>query len=233
MRVALIGRQAFSKAVLGAFPTRGGEAARTIVTSKAPDANPDPLAARARTMGLPVFPTAKHGARDSLGAVRRFDVDLAIAAYALHFAAQSFRRVPRLGAIRFRPSLLPEYRGFPPSTGRSLSARSGQGSESCGRWAASTRGRYCCGSGPRSVPTARWAVSISKRSSLPGWRRCSKPPICSWPPANDAVMLLTARLGVRLREFGRRARSDGSAQTGVRGRWSLAHLGRSAERLGL
>jgi len=111
MRVAIIGQQAFGKAVLDALLKRGDEVAGAFVAPEAPDANPDPLAAGARAAGLPVFPTAKFGAQESIDALRRLEVDLAIMAYVLHFVPQSFCRVPRLGTIQFHPSLLPEYRG--------------------------------------------------------------------------------------------------------------------------
>jgi methionyl-tRNA formyltransferase len=62
-------------------------------------------------MGLPVFPTAKYGAQETVDTLRRLEVDLGIMAYVLHFVPQSFCHVPRLGTIQFHPSLLPEHRG--------------------------------------------------------------------------------------------------------------------------
>ena len=111
MRVAIIGQQAFGKAVLDAFLKRGDEVAGVFVAPEAPDARPDPLAAAARAAGLPVFPTAKYGAQETVDALRQLEVDLGVMAYVLHFVPQSFCRVPRLGTIQFHPSLLPEYRG--------------------------------------------------------------------------------------------------------------------------
>ncbi|HWG78366.1 MAG TPA: methionyl-tRNA formyltransferase [Stellaceae bacterium] len=111
MRVAIIGQQAFGKAVLEAFLQRGDEVAGAFVAPEPPDAKPDPLAAAARARGLPVFPTAKYGAPESIDALRRLEADLAVMAYVLHFVPQSFCRVPRLGTIQFHPSLLPEHRG--------------------------------------------------------------------------------------------------------------------------
>jgi methionyl-tRNA formyltransferase len=111
MRVAIIGQQAFGKAVLDAFLKRGDEVAGVFVSPEAPDAKPDPLAASARAMGLPLFATAKYGAPETVDSLRHLAVDLGIMAYVLHFVPQSFCCVPRLGTIQFHPSLLPEHRG--------------------------------------------------------------------------------------------------------------------------
>src|SRR5690348_2112411 len=111
MRVAIIGQQAFGEAVLEAFLERGDQVAGVFVAPEAPDARPDPLAAAARTRGLPVFPTANYGAHETIDVLRRLEVDLGVMAYVLHFVPKSFCRAPRLGTIQFHPSLLPEHRG--------------------------------------------------------------------------------------------------------------------------
>jgi methionyl-tRNA formyltransferase len=111
MRVAIIGQQAFGKAVLDAFVARGDEVAGIFVAPDAAGAKPDPLGAAARALGLPVFPTSSYGAEESVDAVRRLGVDLAVMAYVLQFVPQSFCHSPRLGTIQFHPSLLPQHRG--------------------------------------------------------------------------------------------------------------------------
>ncbi|HXZ02262.1 MAG TPA: methionyl-tRNA formyltransferase [Stellaceae bacterium] len=111
MRIALIGQQAFGKAVLDAFLARGDTVAGVFVVPEAAGAKPDPLAAAARDRKLPVFPTASYGAAEAIAALRGLDVDLGIMAYVLQFVPQAFCRVPRHGTIQFHPSLLPAHRG--------------------------------------------------------------------------------------------------------------------------
>jgi methionyl-tRNA formyltransferase len=111
MRVAIIGQQAFGKAVLDAFVARGDEVAGVFVAPEVLGAKPDPLGAAARALRLPVFPTSSYGAQESVDALRRLDVDLGVMAYVLQFVPQSFCRLPRLGTIQFHPSMLPQHRG--------------------------------------------------------------------------------------------------------------------------
>lgn len=111
MRVAIIGQQAFGKAVLEAFLARGDTVAGVFVAPEATGAKPDPLAAAARDGKLPVFPTASYSSAEAIDTLRSFAVDLAVMAYVLQFVPQSFCRVPRHGTIQFHPSLLPQHRG--------------------------------------------------------------------------------------------------------------------------
>ena len=111
MRLAIIGQQAFGKAVLDAFRERGDTVAGVFVAPEAPGARPDPLRAAAEAEGLPVFPTQSYGASEAVEALRRLDVDLGVMAYVLQFVPQAFCRVPRHGTIQFHPSLLPQHRG--------------------------------------------------------------------------------------------------------------------------
>ena len=107
MRIAIIGQQAFGKAVLEAFLARGDEVAGVFV---APEGT-DPLGDAAMAKGLSVFPTRRYGAPEAIENLRALGVDLAVMAYVLQFVPQSFCRVPRLGTIQFHPSLLPRHRG--------------------------------------------------------------------------------------------------------------------------
>jgi methionyl-tRNA formyltransferase len=111
MRVAIIGQQAFGKAVLDAFVARGDEVAGVFVAPDSADIKPDALAAAARAMGLPVFPTANYRAPETMDALTGLNADLGIMAYVLQFVPQAFCGVPRLGMIQFHPSLLPQHRG--------------------------------------------------------------------------------------------------------------------------
>lgn len=111
MRIAIIGQQAFGKSVLEAFLARGDEVAAVFCAPEKPGARPDPLRLAAEERGLKLFqlPNLKSPAAE--GALRALDVDLAVMAYVLQFAPQSFVNIPRHGTIQYHPSLLPLYRG--------------------------------------------------------------------------------------------------------------------------
>jgi methionyl-tRNA formyltransferase len=111
MRVAIIGQQAFGKAVLDAFLERGDTVAGVFVAPEVPGARPDPLRAAAEAKGLPVFAPHSYGAPETFAALARLEVDLGIMAYVVKIVPQSFCRAPRLGTIQFHPSLLPQHRG--------------------------------------------------------------------------------------------------------------------------
>jgi methionyl-tRNA formyltransferase len=111
MRVAIIGQQAFGKAVLDAFIARGDRVAGVFVAPDLPGARPDALRAGAEENGVPVFAVERYGAPEAIEALRRLDADIGIMAYVTAFVPQSFVRVPRHGTIQFHPSLLPLHRG--------------------------------------------------------------------------------------------------------------------------
>jgi len=111
MRLAIIGQQAFGKAVMDAFLARGDDVAGVFVAPEPAGARPDPLRAGAEEAKVPVIVTERFGSAETIDALRRVNVDLAVMAYVVHFVPQSFCRVPRLGTIQFHPSLLPRHRG--------------------------------------------------------------------------------------------------------------------------
>jgi methionyl-tRNA formyltransferase len=111
MRIAIIGQQAFGKAVLDAFTERGHTVAGVFVPVTAPGAKADPITVAAQEKGLPTIPTASYSAAETIETLRQLSVDLAIMAYVLQFVPQAFCQVPRLGTIQFHPSLLPQHRG--------------------------------------------------------------------------------------------------------------------------
>lgn len=111
MRIAIIGQQAFGKAVLDALLARGDTVAGVFVAPEPAGARPDPLAIAARDKKLPVFPTTSYGSAEAIDALRGLAVDLGVMAYVLQFVPQAFCRVPRHGTIQFHPSLLPQHRG--------------------------------------------------------------------------------------------------------------------------
>ena len=111
MRVAIIGQQAFGKAVLDAFIGRGDSVAGVFVAPEPPGSRPDPLCAAAEEKGVPVFAVARYGAPEAIDSLRRLAIDLGIMAYVTQFVPERFCRVPRHGTIQFHPSLLPRHRG--------------------------------------------------------------------------------------------------------------------------
>jgi methionyl-tRNA formyltransferase len=111
MRVALIGQQAFGRAVLEAFIGKGHEVAAVFVPPEAPDTRPDPLKAAALERSLPVHSFKSYGSQEALGTIRALAADLGIMAYVTQIMPQSFCTVPKHGTIQFHPSLLPLHRG--------------------------------------------------------------------------------------------------------------------------
>jgi methionyl-tRNA formyltransferase len=111
MRVAIIGQQAFGKAVLEAFIEHGDTVAAVFVPPAPAGARPDPLHAAAEERGVPVHAPAKYSAAEALDALRAADADIGVMAYVTAFVPQSFCTIPRHGTIQFHPSLLPEHRG--------------------------------------------------------------------------------------------------------------------------
>ena len=111
MRVALIGQQAFGKSVLEAFIERGTTVAGVFCAPEKPGAKADPLRAAAEERQVQVFQLPSLRGEEAAQILRGLNVDLAVMAYVLQFAPQSFVNVPRLGTIQYHPSLLPRYRG--------------------------------------------------------------------------------------------------------------------------
>jgi methionyl-tRNA formyltransferase len=111
MRIAIIGQQAFGKSVLEAFHGRGDEVAGVFCAPEKPGARPDPLRQAAEALNLRVFQFPALKSVEAEQALRALDVDLAVMAYVLQFAPQSFVNIPRHGTIQFHPSLLPRHRG--------------------------------------------------------------------------------------------------------------------------
>ena len=111
MRIAIIGQQAFGKGVFEAFRARGDEVAGVFCAPEKPGARPDPLrqAAEVANIGVLQLPSLKTAEAEH--ALRALDVDLAVMAYVLQFAPQSFVNIPRHGTIQYHPSLLPRHRG--------------------------------------------------------------------------------------------------------------------------
>lgn len=111
MKIVIIGQQDFGKAALEAFVTRGDEVAAVFCAPDVPGARPDAMHAAAIAMGLQVLQFASLRSDGAAAALRALDVDLAVMAYVLQFAPQTFLNIPKHGTIQYHPSLLPKHRG--------------------------------------------------------------------------------------------------------------------------
>jgi methionyl-tRNA formyltransferase len=111
MRIAIIGQQAFGKAVLEAFLARGATVAAVYCAPEKPGAKPDPLRAAAAERGVRVLQLPSLKGEEAARSLRSLEVDLGVMAYVVQFAPQQFLTVPKHGTIQYHPSLLPRYRG--------------------------------------------------------------------------------------------------------------------------
>src|SRR3954468_19931130 len=111
MKIAIIGQQDFGKAVLEAFQKRGTDVAAVFCAPEKPGAKADPLRVAAEEAGLKVHQFKSLRGDDAHAALKALSVDLAVMAYVLQFAPDTFTHIPRLGTIQYHPSLLPKYRG--------------------------------------------------------------------------------------------------------------------------
>lgn len=111
MRLAIIGQQAFGRSVLDAFLARGMVVAGAFCAPEKPGSKPDPLRIAAEERGVSVFQLPSLRGEEASEALRGLNVDLAVMAYVLQFAPQTFLNLPKHGTIQYHPSLLPRYRG--------------------------------------------------------------------------------------------------------------------------
>lgn len=111
MKVVVIGRQDFGRAVLDAFYARGDTIAGVFCAPDKEGQKPDALDVRATQLGLPVYKFASLKSEECLSALRACQADIGVMAYVLQFAPQEFVTLPKHGMIQYHPSLLPKYRG--------------------------------------------------------------------------------------------------------------------------
>ena len=111
MRIAIMGQQAFGKAVLEGFIARGHTVAGVFVPPEKPGARPDELKVAATERGLPAHSFKSYSADEASETLRRLETDIGIMAYVTQFIPQAFCLLPPHGTIQFHPSLLPLHRG--------------------------------------------------------------------------------------------------------------------------
>jgi methionyl-tRNA formyltransferase len=111
MRLAIIGQQAFGKAVLDKCLERGHEVAAVFVPPQPAGAKPDPLRAGAMEKGIALHDPAKYTEPGPHEVLEKLKVDVALMAYVTAFVPQSFVHLPKHGTVQFHPSLLPLHRG--------------------------------------------------------------------------------------------------------------------------
>jgi methionyl-tRNA formyltransferase len=111
MRIVLIGQAAFAQKVLDGLQARDPTVSAVYCPPNAPGGRPDPLKARALTLGIPVHQHRTLKGADVAGEVSGYDADLGVLAYVTQIVPQAVFAAPRLGSICFHPSLLPRHRG--------------------------------------------------------------------------------------------------------------------------
>ncbi|MEA2626303.1 MAG: methionyl-tRNA formyltransferase [Candidatus Binatota bacterium] len=110
LRIVLVGQAAFGEKTLERLAAR-----HEIVAVYAPPDSPkgrvDPLAAAARSRGIPLQQPRSMKTDDVYDAFRGHDADLGVLAYVTVIVPERLIVLPRQGTICFHPSLLPRYRG--------------------------------------------------------------------------------------------------------------------------
>jgi len=111
MRIALIGQQAFGKAVLEKLLEQG-ENIVAVCTAPDKDGRPlDPVKELALEHQLAVHQPASWKTPEALELMQSFQADVCMMAYVLLFVPDGVLNAPRLGSFQFHPSLLPMHRG--------------------------------------------------------------------------------------------------------------------------
>lgn len=110
LRVALMGQDAFGKAVLERLRSDGV----TVSAVSAPEpanGRVDPLWAEGERDGLPLVPTTALKTAEGLEQWEQAGIDLCVMAFVTVYLPHAVFGVPTLGTIQYHPSLLPAHRG--------------------------------------------------------------------------------------------------------------------------
>ncbi len=111
MRIALIGQQAFGKAVLEALLERGEEVIAVYCAPDREGRRPDPLKEAALEKGIELLQPPSYKEPAVWDAYRALKPDLGVMAFVTLFVPEDFLHIPGKGTIQYHPSLLPLHRG--------------------------------------------------------------------------------------------------------------------------
>ena len=111
MRIALIGQQAFGKAVLEALLERGEEVIAVYCAPDREGRRPDPLKEAALEHGIPLLQPPSYKEPAVWEEYREMKPDLGVMAFVTLLVPEDFLYIPTQGTIQYHPSLLPRHRG--------------------------------------------------------------------------------------------------------------------------
>jgi methionyl-tRNA formyltransferase len=111
LRIALLGQAAFAEKALQALVDHGDEIVHVFAPPDAPTGKADPLAAKARAMGLPLSQPKSFKNDAAFDHFKTLNADLAILAFVTLIVPERILYAPRYKSICFHPSLLPRHRG--------------------------------------------------------------------------------------------------------------------------
>ena len=111
MRIALIGQQAFGKAVLEALLERGEEVIAVYCAPDREGRRPDPLKEAALAKGIKLLQPPSYKEPAVWDEYRAMSPDLGVMAFVTLLVPEDFLYIPGKGTIQYHPSLLPLHRG--------------------------------------------------------------------------------------------------------------------------
>ncbi len=111
MRIALLGQAAFAEKALAALVDHGDEIVHVFAPPDSPAGKADPLAAKARAMGIPLSQPKSFKNDAAFEHFKTLNADLAILAFVTLIVPDRILYAPRYKSICFHPSLLPRHRG--------------------------------------------------------------------------------------------------------------------------
>ena len=111
MRIALIGQQAFGKAVLEALLERGEEVIAVYCAPDREGRRPDPLKEAALEKGIELLQPPSYKEPAVWDEYRAMSPDLGVMAFVTLLVPEDFLYIPGKGTIQYHPSLLPLHRG--------------------------------------------------------------------------------------------------------------------------